>query len=213
MNRLLRFLLALTLTSTVIAQNRGMPQVAQIVPPGPPYDPEKHVNPVITYVQSRDFKPSSYKEAQQATDIQLLGLSKEMGSLERIDLAPAGPDTAKELKLDVRGTLYPVVRQTFKTMDGGEVILCSFKAPKVQSMQSGRIGLPFPIGGRDSKDPKNKRFGPETPPEELEIRGRLGLIFEKENSITIAWQEEGVVHTVTSSLSRKDLFRVIDDLL
>lgn len=211
MNRPLRFLLTLALTSTLIAQNR-MPQLAQIIPPGPPYDPAKHVNPVITYVQSKDFKPSNYKEAQQAADIQLLGLSKELGSLEGIELAQAGPDTAKELKLDVRGTFYPVVKQTFKTAEGKEVLLYSFKAPRIQGSQS-RLSMGFPGGGRDSKDPRNRRFGPDTPPEELEIRGRPGLIFEKEGRITLAWQEEGVIYAATSSLPQKDFFRIIDDLL
>ena len=212
MNRLLTFLLIAGLSSIASAQNRNMPPILQVVPPGPPYDPDKHVNPVITYVQSKDFKPSNYKDAQQAADIQLLGLSKELGALDRIELAQTGPDTAKELKLDVRGTFYPVVKQVFKTTDGHEVVLCSLKAPKIQITGS-RMGLPFPVNGRDSKDPKNKRFGPETPPEELEIRGRPGLMFEKEGSITVAWQEDGVIHTASAALSRKDFFRIIDDLL
>jgi hypothetical protein len=213
MNRNFRILLLAALASTAVAaQNREMMQMLQIVPPGPPYEPDKHINPVITYVLAKDFKPSSYKEAQEAADVQLLGVSKDIASTDRIDLALTGPDTAKQLKIDVRGSFYPVVRQTFKTREGQEVVLCSFKAPKIQEVGS-RLILPFPVGGRDSKDAKNKRFGPVTPPEQLEIRGRFGLIFEKEGSITLAWQEEGIVHTATSTASRKELFRVIDDLL
>ncbi len=212
MKRHFRFLLTLALASTAVAQNRGLQQLAQIVPPGPPYDPDKHLNPVITYVQTKDFKASTYKEAQQAADIQLLGLSKELGALDRVELAQPGPDVAKELKLDVRGTFYPIVKQIFKSVDGPEVVLCSYKAPKITGIQS-RGGIAFPIGGRGSRDPRNKRFGPETPPEELEIRGRDGLIFETEGSITLAWQEEGVLHTATSTLPRKDFVPIFYDPL
>jgi len=215
MNWLSRFLLVLLLallaTTTVAAQNREMMQMLQIVPPGPPYDPDKHINPVITYVLAKDFKPSSYKEAQEAADVQLLGVSKDIASTDRIDVALTTPDTAKDLKIDVRGTFYPVVRQILKSSEGHEVVLCSFKPPKVQEVGS-RLTLPFPIPGRDSKDAK-KRFGPIPPPEQMEIRGRFGLIFENDGKITIAWQEEGIVHTATTTASRKELFRVVDDLL
>ena len=213
MNRFFSFLLLASLAATTVAaQNREMMQTLQIVPPGPPYDPDKHINPIITYVQAKDFKPSAYKDAQEAADVQLLGVSKDVASTDRIDVALTSPDTAKELKIDVRGTFYPVVRQIFKTTEGREVVLCSFKAPKIQEVGA-RLALPFPLPGRDSKDPKNKRFGPVAPPEQLEIRGRFGLIFEKEGSITVAWQEQGIVHTATSTASRKELFRVLDDLL
>ena len=40
-----------------------------------------------------------------------------------------------------------------------------------------------------------------------------GLLFEKDGQITVYWQEDGVGHTATASLPRKELFRVIEDLL
>src|SRR3989442_341808 len=59
---------------------------------------------------------------------------------------------------------------------------------------------------------KEMRFG-GTAPEQLEIRGARGLLFDKEGQITIYWQEEGVGHVAMASLARQELFRVVDDLL
>ena len=53
--------------------------------------------------------------AASTADVPLLGISKEMGSLESIALAQPPADPSKELKLDVKATFYPVVRQTFIT--------------------------------------------------------------------------------------------------
>ncbi len=213
--RISTFLLAIALPAAALAQGSRAP--VSPIPPGANYDPAKHINPVITYVQSKDFQPSTMKDAEGATDIQLLGLSKEVGTIQSIDLAKPSADMSKELKMDIRGTFYAVVRQTFKLSDGGELILCSLKPPRIQSMGSyGQprmsTGLPFPTGGKNAKD-KDKRFGAVSPPEELEVRGLRGLIFDQENSITIAWVEDGVIHTATSSLSRRAMYRVLDDLL
>src|SRR5215475_12945323 len=105
MNRFATFLLVLALTTVASAQIRE-PRPPEI-PPGPLYDPAKHVNPLITYVQTKDFKPSSYKEAQEAADVQTLGISKETGTLESIALAQPPVDAQKELKLNVKANFYP----------------------------------------------------------------------------------------------------------
>ena len=62
------------------------------------------------------------------------------------------------------------------------------------------------------KKPSETRFGGEKP-ETLEIRGARALLFEKDGSTTVYWQEGGIGHTATSSMPRKDLFEVIEDLL
>ena len=56
------------------------------------------------------------------------------------------------------------------------------------------------------------RFGGSAP-EMLEIRGTAGLLFEKDGKVTIYWEEAGAGYTVTSSLPRRQLFRIIEDLL
>ena len=48
---------------------------AQVPPPGTPYDSSRHSNPIITFVENRDFKPSDYEQAKKAAGIELLGLS------------------------------------------------------------------------------------------------------------------------------------------
>ena len=54
------------------------------VPPGFPYDAAKHSNPIVTYVDKTDFRPSNYNDAVDAADIELLGLSSEEGQRESI---------------------------------------------------------------------------------------------------------------------------------
>jgi len=211
MNRFVIFVAVAALASPLF----GQMQVSG-VPPGFNYDPAKHVNPVITYVESKDFKPSNYKDAEEATGHSLLGLSKETGSLESVAVADLGGKPPKDLRLPVPVAFYPVVQQTFKLVEGGTLILHSLKPPKIQGGNfppQGRssIGLPFPLPRRG--DPKDKRFGPVTPPEELEIRGLPGLLFEKDGTITVAWMEDGIYYTASSSLSSKALFVVLDDLL
>jgi hypothetical protein len=167
---------------------------------------------MVTFVQSKDFKPVTYMEAQDRVEFPLLGISKETGSLDSLSIAQPPMDASKELKLNVKATFYPVVRQIFKIAGGGEVVLCSFKTPKVQDNSFPRLG----VGGmsnRGRNNPKQKRFGNVDLPEELEVRGQPGLLFEQDKTLTIAWQEEGVTYTATSSLARKALFDVIDDLL
>src|SRR5262249_32096451 len=160
-----------------------------------------HVNPLITYVQAKDFKPSSYKEAQEAADVQTLGISKETGTLESIALAQPPVDAQKELKLNVKANFYPVVRQIFKIEGGGEVALYSFKPPKVQeNSYFGRMSVGGMPAGRGRDMTNQKRFGKVPLPEELEVRGEPGLFFEDEGTLTVAWLEEGVMYAATSKL-------------
>ncbi len=209
MNRFATFLIAVVLPISALAQRRPEPFEA---PPGPSYDPGKHVNPFITFVQTADFKASNYKQAQDVANLQLLGISKETGSLETIALAQPPVDASKELKLNVKANFYPVVRQILKIAGGGEVALYSFKTPKIQDNSFGRLQ----VGGMPSRgriNPRQKRFGNVPLPEELEVRGNHGFLFEDGKILTVAWQEEGITYTATSTLSRKALFEVIDDLL
>ena len=62
------------------------------------------------------------------------------------------------------------------------------------------------------KKPAEMRFG-GAKPEVLEIRGARALLFEKDGSLTVYWQEQGVGHTATASMPRQTLFEIIEDLL
>ena len=39
------------------------------------------------------------------------------------------------------------------------------------------------------------------------------LLFEKDDVRTVSWEEDGIMHTATSTLPLKAFFRVLDDLL
>jgi hypothetical protein len=201
---MIRFVTILTLLAVPQAL------LAQI-PPGDNYDPSKHVNPIITFVQTKDFKPSTYKAAGDLAGIPLMGLSKETGTVESVDVADAGIENVRMGRSTVKVTFYPVVRQTFKLADGPALVLYSFKNPKIPNQNVGPFSEGVPQGR--GRDPKDKRLGDVKAPEELEIRGLPAVLFEKDGTLTVAWQEEGVTHTATSTLSRRAFFRILDDLL
>ena len=62
------------------------------------------------------------------------------------------------------------------------------------------------------KKPSEMRFGGSAP-EELEIRGAKGLLWEKDGQTTVYWQEGGIGHVATGSQKQDELFDVIEDLL
>src|SRR5438132_12687052 len=47
--------------------------IAHTPPPGAPYDASKHPNPIVTFVEEKDFKPVKYDEAKKSAGIELLG--------------------------------------------------------------------------------------------------------------------------------------------
>ncbi len=205
MTRIATFLLIILISSA---------SVAQTPPPGGPYDAERHPNPIITFVEKKDFRPADYAQAKNDADIELLGLSQDEGKRESLEIAPG--KLAKNMTIlsgfrtDV--TFYPVVRQTFKLGGGGALTLYSFKFPKVALPKDfGRIVLNEAVNEKKKK-PSEMRFGGHAA-ETLDIRGRDALLFDDNGVITVYWEEDGVGHTATAELPRKELFRVIEDLL
>lgn len=200
MIRLTTFLLLLAVTATL-----GVAQV----PPGDPYDAAKHPNPIVTYVATAAFRTSSFADAQKAADIELIGLSGEEGSLVSVDLADAALRTIRVMGRNVDVTFYPVVRQNFQLKSGGGLVIYSFKNPKSSVpraiLDQAAVAKP--------KNPAEGRFGPGPGPEQLEIRDSQGLLFEKDGQVTVFWQEAGACHTATASMPRRDLFRLLEDLL
>src|SRR5262245_23745066 len=170
---MIRFVTILTLLAAPQAL------LAQI-PPGDSYDPSKHVNPIITYVQAKDFKPSNFKSAGEMAGIPLMGLSKDTGTAESVDVADAGIQNVRVGRGTLKVTFYPVVRQTFKLADGDgtTLVLYSFKNPKIPNQNAGPFSEGLPQGR--GRDPKDKRFGDVKAPEELEIRGFPGVLFDKD---------------------------------
>jgi hypothetical protein len=197
--------LAMTFSSMVV--------FAQTPPPGAPFDASKHPNPIITFVEMKDFKPETSEQVKKDTDIELLGLSQDAAKRESIAIA-AGRFLKNMSILGVRTdvTFYPVVRQTFKLAEGPDLVLYSFRFPKVALPQDFTRIVLNEAALEKKKKPAEMRFG-GAKPETFDIRGARALLFENDGQITVYWQEQGVGHTVTSTVPRKQLFEIIEDLL
>ena len=186
---------------------------AQTPPPGAPFDSSKHPNPIVTFVEEKDFKPAAYDKAKADAGIELLGLSQDEGKRGSVELAEGRfVKNMSILNFRTDVTFYPVVRQKFKLANGSDLVLYSFRFPKVALPRDYARMILNEAAVEKKKKPNEMRFG-GTAPEQLEIRGARGLLFDKEGQITIYWQEEGVGHVAMASLARQELFRVVDDLL
>ena len=186
---------------------------AQTPPPGVPFDASKHPNPIVTFVEEKDFKPVTYDKAKADAGIELLGLSQDEGKRGSVELADgrlAKNMSILNFRTDV--TFYPVVRQKFRLANGSDLILYSFRFPKVTLPREYARKILNEAAIEKKKKPSEMRFG-GTAPEQLDIRGARGLLFDKDGQITVYWQEEGVGHVAMASLARQELFRVVDDLL
>src|SRR5881296_2635425 len=187
--------------------------MAQTPPPGAPFDASKHPNPIITFVEEKDFRPVSYEQAKKDAGIEFLGLSQDEGKRESVEMADGRfVKNMSILNFRTDVTFYPVVRQKFKLAGGSDLVLYSFRFPKVALPREYARMILNEAAVEKKKKPNEMRFG-GTAPEQLEIRGARGLLFDKEGQITIYWQEEGVGHVAMASLARQELFRVVDDLL
>jgi hypothetical protein len=106
--------------------------LAQTPPPGVPFDANKHPNPIITYVEEKDFKATTPEQVRKEAGIDLLGLAQDEAKRESLEMADG--KFVKNLPiLNLRSdvTFYPVVRQTFKLTTGSDLVMYSFRFPKV----------------------------------------------------------------------------------
>jgi hypothetical protein len=183
-------------------------------PPGAPFDASRHPNPIVTFVEEKDFKPATYAQAKKDAGIELLGLSQDEGKRESVELADgrfAKNMSILNFRTDV--TFYPVVREKYKLAGGSDLVLYSFRFPRVALPREYARIILNEAAVEKKKKPNEMRFG-GTAPQQLEIRGARGLLWEKEGQTTVVyWQEEGVGHVAMASLPRQELFRVIEDLL
>jgi hypothetical protein len=200
----------LTVTIALVGSNVVC---AQTPPPGAPFDASKHPNPIITFVESKDFRTVPTDQVKKESGIDLIGISQDEGKRGPVEIAD-GRFVKNMSIIGVRTdvTFYPVVRQTFTLKSGSDLVLYSFRFPKVALPQDFTRIVLNEAALEKKKKPSEMRFG-GAKPEVLEIRGARGFLFEDEGKITVYWQEQGVGHTATSSLPRKDLFEVIEDLL
>src|SRR2546421_3112629 len=78
MFRIATFLL-LFLTSATLS--------AQTPPPGIPFDGSRHPNPIVTFVEEKDFKPAQAAQVKKDAGVDLLGLSQDEGKRQSIEIA------------------------------------------------------------------------------------------------------------------------------
>jgi hypothetical protein len=203
MFRVVTFLI-LTVASTAFAQTP---------PPGPPFDATKHPNPIVTFVENKDFRTATSEETRKSAGIELLGLSESEGKRESLEVADGRyVKNMSILGIRTEVTFYSVVRQKFRLADASSLVLHSFRFPKVLLPRDFARFVLNEAATERKKKPSEMRFG-GAGPEQVDVRGIPGLLFEKDNEITLYWVEEGVAHTATASLPPRELFRVIEDLL
>ena len=188
--------------------------MAQTPPPGNPYDPARYPNPIITFVEDKDFKDADYAQVEKDAGIDILGLSQSEGKRDSLAIAPGRFVRTMTILGNIRSdvTFYPVIRQNFKLTAGGDLLLHSFKFPRVSLPKDFGKAVLNEAATEKKKKPSEMRFGGMAP-EVLEIRGTEGLLFDKDGKITVYWEEAGVGHTGDVHTSRRELFRIIEDLL
>jgi hypothetical protein len=187
--------------------------LAQTPPPGNPFDASRHPNPIITFVEEKDFRLEPQENVKKDTGIDLLGLSQDEGKRQSIEIAD-GRFVKNMSILSIRTdvTFYPVVRQKFKLTGGADLVLYSFRFPRVALPQDFTRIVLNEAAIEKKKKPTEMRFG-GSKPETLEIRGARALLFVNGDQNIVYWQEEGVGHTISAAIPEKELFGIIEDLL
>lgn len=193
--------LLMSATSVVYAQ----------VPAGVPFDRGKHPNPIVTWVNEKDFKKVPFAEAAEKVGVELMSLSKEEGDRTSVELAipSSGRQKVRIVGEEYEATFYPVMRQIYKLKSGSTFALYTFRFPRAFTTADFLNDAAF------RRPPRGwtPRFGTLPLPERLEIRGVPGLYFDEGARRTIYWFELGAGYSVTTDGSKDELFRVLNDLL
>jgi hypothetical protein len=188
------------------------------VPPGVPYNPGKHPNPIETFIKSRDFKPTTYAEAKKVSGFDPLGLSEKTGERQSIEIAEPKPASQKvvlpndEFPL-IKVEYFPVVRQTYVLKTGIALVLDAFKFPKVPIPMNDLTGILNNAAFRPGDKFWKPRFGPSTVPERVNVRGVAALLFDDNQEFVLFWREGTECYVLKTKASRADLFRIAADLL
>jgi hypothetical protein len=205
-------------TTTFIALLLFTAEAFSQVPPGVAYDPEKHPNPIVTYIKSKDFRPTTYADARKLAGFDPLGLSEKEGERQSIEIAEPKPATQKiELPNDefplVKVEYFPVVRQSYLLKTGMTLVLDAFKFPKVPIPMNDLTGVLNNAAFRPGEKYWKPRFGPSTVPERVTVRGVAALLFDDNQEFVLFWREGTECYIVKTKASRADLFRIAADLL
>jgi hypothetical protein len=194
-------IILLCIASTFLAQ----------VPAGVSFNSEKHANPIVTWVQRKDFKTSTFSAAVTAIGVDTITLSKDQGQRDSVELASPSPARQK-IRIagyDVEVTFYPVMRQNYKLKSGHNFSLYTFRFPRAATTAAVLNSAAFdrPFRG------EVPRFGKLPLPDRIDIRDNPGMYFEGEKERTVYWFELGASHSATTDAPKDELFKVLDDLL
>src|SRR5688572_10444308 len=200
----------LRLPAVILILSAGSVLLGQ-VPAGVPYEARKHPNPIVTWVEQKDFVKVAYVEAAEKVGVELMSLSKGVGERTAVEIAT--PSTARQ-KIrnygeEYEATFYPVMRQTYKLKSNNIFLIYTFKFPLALTTAEFLNATAFgklPAGVR-------ARFGSSPFPDVIKIRGVDGLYFDDGRQRTIYWFEMEAGYSVTTNASREELFMVLEDLL
>ena len=188
-------------TSTILAQ----------VPAGIPFNPAKHPNPIVTWVEEKSFRTTTFSAAVAAVGVDTMSLSQDQGHRDSVELA--SPSPARQ-KLRMAGeefevTFYPVMRQNYKLKSGHIFVFYTFRFPRALTSSDvlNQAAFGRPLRGA------TPRFGAIPVPDRIEIRGNPGLYFENPKERSVYWFELGAAHAATTDAPKDELFDVLEDLL
>ena len=188
------------------------------VPPGVPYNPAKHPNPIVTYIQTKDFRKTTYADAKKVSGFDPLGLSEKEGERQSIEIAEPKPTTQKialpndEFPL-IKVEYFPVVRQTYILKTGVALVVDAFKFPKVPIPMNDLTQTLNDAAFRPGDKFWKSRWGPYTIPERIDVRGVAALLFDDNHELVLFWRDGTECYVVKTKASRTDLFRIVADLL
>jgi hypothetical protein len=199
--RIIMGTLICALASSVLAQ----------VPAGIPFDSAKHPNPIVTWVEIKNFKVTTFAAAVAAVGVDTMSLSQNEGRRESVELASPS-NSRQRIRMageDVEVTFYPVMRQNYKLKSGHTFVLYTFRFPRALTSADVLNAAAFgrPVRG------VSPRFGSVPLPDRIEIRGNPGLYFENPKERSVYWFELGAAHSATTDAPKDEFFEVLDDLL
>jgi hypothetical protein len=199
------------LLSVAITVLMTISTAAAQVPAGVAYEEGRHPNPIVTWVNEKDFRRVPFVEAAEQVGVELMSLSRDVGERQFAEIAT--PSTSRQrirvANEEFEVTFYPVMRQTYRLKSGKGFVLYTFRFPRALTTAEVLNDVAF------ARPPRGMlpRFGVLRPPERIDVRGVPGLYFDTGGLRTIYWFEMGAGYSVTTTADKEELFKVLEDLL